>query len=308
MEQMKENNTPIENRRQTPPLSNNNSEPDFQITRKGWLFIAVIVMYVAAIGMPFIGNRFGSDFFEMRASLGYMVLLMIDSMGHAYQFANILELVAAIALFVLPLFYFLISGSDEDLRYSRPIAIIQLGCIFYFSRSWFIDNTFVSMSWGFYFYLIATIVALCIGLKESDDTTYFMNFCKDVFEKIKNSCFFQWADEQERKLFPTIANEKCHAGNVLLGTIVFGLITALIYNPYKDEGDASVIKVLYVCTFVIILCIILSYSLSKDAPWLDKLRHIIVLLMVCSIGFFLGYYPLILMIALIIYSVIGWKK
>ncbi len=63
MEEIKENNTLIEDQQPISYRPDNNSSPGFHITRKGLLFIAVIVMYVAAIGMPFIGNRFCSDLF-----------------------------------------------------------------------------------------------------------------------------------------------------------------------------------------------------------------------------------------------------
>jgi len=307
MEEIKENNTLIEDQQPISYRPDNNSSPGFHITRKGLLFIAVIVMYVAAIGMPFIGDRFGSGFFEMRGSLGYIVLLAFDSMGKFHQFASILELIAAIALFVIPLFYFLISGSDEDLKYAGAIALIQLGCLFYFSKSWFIDNSFVRLSWGFYFYLIPTIVALCIGFKASGDTTYLMNFFKDVFAKIKKAWIFQWIDEQECRFFPTTTNGKSIAGNVLLGTIATGLFLTITNNQSKIGGDMQVAKFICACSLLGIICYVLLNTSGKDVPWPDKLKHILALLIVCCIGALLGYYPSVLFIVLITSTIIGNK-
>lgn len=296
---MEEDNKKVTNGSEQSVPSQQDDLPDFRITKKGWLIIAVVVMYVAAIWMPFIGNRFGEDFFEMQGSLGYLVLLMCHAMGESFQFASILEVMVAIALFVIPIVHLAISGFGNKLGSVSIVAAIQLGCLFYLTKSWFIDNSFVKMSTGFYFYLIATLIVLFIGIKDSDDASYFRDFLKGIVGKIKDSWFFTHIDNLEKKFFPLVANEKPMASMAMLFTIISGLFAVLFTNNSQD--GASIAKYIAIIAIVVIFFFSTFHVLDTKVSSAEKIKYALFMLAICIAGCLLGYffiYFLVLIIAI----------
>ena len=267
--------------------------PDFRITKGGWLTIAVVVMYVAAIWMPFIGNSFGEDFFEAQGSLGNLTLLMLDSMGKSFQFASFLEMLVAIALFVIPIIHLAVSGFGNKLGSVSIVAAIQLGCLFYLTKSWFIDNSFVKMSTGFYFYLLATLVVLYIGIKDSDDTSYF----KKIGSTIRGSIIFVYVDNLEKKFFPLVANEKSMAGMTILLIIISGALAALFTND-SQEGIPTA-KYITTIAFIAIFFYSTFHVLDANVSPTEKVKYALFMLVICIVGCLLGYYGAYFIVLLI---------
>lgn len=277
---------------QNLPSSQDNM-PDFRITKRGWLTIAIVVMYVAAIWMPFIGNSFGEDFFEMQGSLGYLTLLMFDSMGKSFQFAGFLEMLAAIALFVIPIIHLAVSGFGNKFGSVSIVAAIQLGCLFYLTKSWFIDNSFVKMSTGFYFYLIAALVVLYIGIKDSDDASYF----KNIGSTIRGSIIFVYVDNLEKKGFPLVANEKSMSGLALLLLIISGALAALLTND-SQEG-VSTAKYITIIAFISIFSYSTFHALVANISPIEKVKYALFMLVICIVGCLLGYFGAYFIVLLI---------
>ena len=297
---MEEDNKKVTNGSEQSVPSQQDDLPDFRITKKGWLIIAVVVMYVAAIWMPFIGNRFGEDFFEMQGSLGYLVLLMCHAMGESFQFASFLEVLAAIALFVIPIVHLAISGFGNKLGSVSIVAAIQLGCLFFFTKSWFIDNSFVKMSTGFYFYLIATLIVLFIGIKDSEDSS--MGFHKGIASKIRNYGLFVNVDSLEKKFFPLVANEKPMASIAMLFTVVVGLFAVLFSNNSQDEASRGKYITIIACIAVFIYCTF--HVLDAKVSLAEKVQYALFMLAVCIAGSLLGYFFVHILVILIVVQVI----
>lgn len=285
--------------KQQSTTSTQDEMPDFRITKKAWLIIAVVVMYIAAIWMPFIGNSFGEDFFETQGSLGYLVLLICHTMRESFQFASFMEVLAAIALFVIPIVHLAASGFGKKLGSVSIVAAIQLGCLFFFTKSWFIDNSFIKMSTGFYFYLIATLVILFIGIKDSEDASYFGGFLKGIVAKIKDSWFFAYVDNMEKKFFPLAANEKPVASIAMLFTIMSGLF-AMLYTNNSQDG-ASTAKYITIIAFIAIFFFCTFHILDTKVSSAEKVKYALFMLAICIAGCLLGYffaYFLVLLIAI----------
>ena len=271
--------------------------PDFRITKKGWLTIAVVVMYVAAIWMPFIGNSFGEEFFETQGSLGYLTLLMLDSMEKSFQFASLLEMLAAIALFVIPIIHLAVSGFGNKLGSVSIISAIQLGCLFYLVKSWFVDNSFVKMSAGFYFYLIATLVVLFIGIKDSDDASYFGNLLKNIGSKIRKNGFFVYVDNLEKKYFPLVVNEKSMASMAMLFSIISGLFATLFTNNSQDGVSSAKYIAIIACIAVFFYSTFRVLDTKVSSP--EKLKYALFMLAICIVGCLLGYFFVYFIVILI---------
>lgn len=129
-----------------------NSVPSSQV----WLLnAAVALMYISYIWLPFFINKFNSDYH-------YTLWEILKPLDFILNYGNITGIrFCVLILFIVP--WFNIVGGILHKKILMIVSIIQIIFLLFTVHNYFSDDA-IKLSSGYYFYLIATIVAFVLGI------------------------------------------------------------------------------------------------------------------------------------------------
>lgn len=265
----------------------NDSEPDFRISKKGILIIAVVTMYVSAIWLPFVGNDDYEEFFEMKVTLLGIVHSIFVDVHNPIRIVSVFQMFGIAAMFILPIIHLLVPK-----RHVIIVSIAQLYLLLLFVNTWLVDNCFVHLSNGFYFYVLATIIALVIGYKDAKEAHVFANITKHL----KKSWPISYIDDIERSFHHKLASDSI-GGIASFFASLFGTTAIVLVKNNTLTSNENLWNYLpftgLLCMYIYFLHSILCLNFIA----IEKFKYACFLLAMCLLGYWLG--PILFVIILV---------